>query len=279
MIDLIVAAIPFFLLSVAVEFLAFRHDEHEHGDEDAPIGYEARDTRTSLVMGVGHLVIYSGWKLVMVAAYAGLYLLTPLRMDPGNWWVWVILFFADDLSYYCYHRAHHRIRLFWATHVVHHSSQHYNLSTALRQDWTPFSSIFFWAWLPLLGFQPWMIFLAISWNLLYQFWIHTEVVGSLGRFERVFNSPSHHRVHHGSNARYLDKNYGGILIVWDRWFGTFQAEDEPVVYGLTKNISTYHPLRIVFHEYAAIGRDLRAAGSWGDRWRHLVRGPGWRPDV
>ncbi len=115
----------------------------------------------------------------MAAAYAGIYLLTPLRMDPGDWWVWAILFFADDLSYYCYHRAHHRIRLFWATHVVHHSSQHYNLSTALRQDWTPFSSIFFWAWLPLLGFPPWMIFLAISWNLLYQFWIHTEKIRRL----------------------------------------------------------------------------------------------------
>ena len=135
-------------------------------------------------MGVGHAVIYSGWKLVMLAAYAGLYLLSPLRLDPSDWWVWVLLFFADDLTYYAYHRAHHRIRLFWATHVVHHSSQHYNLSTALRQDWTPFSSIFFWAPLALLGFAPWMILLAISWNLLYQFWIHTEKIRKLPRLVR-----------------------------------------------------------------------------------------------
>lgn len=223
MINLIANAIPFFLMSVAVEAWALRHHAHddEHGsDADAPIGYEAKDTRTSLMMGVGHLVIYSGWKLVMAAAYSAIYLLTPLRMDPGNWWTWVLLFFCDDLAYYTYHRAHHRIRVFWATHVVHHSSTHYNLSTALRQDWTPFSSIFFWAPLAMLGFEPWMIFLAISWNLLYQFWIHTEKIRRLPSWcEAAFNTPSHHRVHHGSNEQYLDRNYGGVLIIWDKLSG------------------------------------------------------------
>lgn len=278
MINLIANAVPFFLLSVAVEFLALRHDDHDEGDERKPVGYEAKDTRTSLAMGVGHLVIYSGWKLVMAAVYAALYLLTPLRMDPGNWWVWVILFFGDDLSYYAYHRAHHRIRVFWATHVVHHSSQHYNLSTALRQDWTPFSSIFFWAWLPLLGFQPWMIFLAISWNLLYQFWIHTEKIGKLPRwYELVFNTPSHHRVHHGSNPQYLDRNYGGILIVWDRLFGTFEPERERVRYGLTTNIETFNPIKVAFHEWVAVWRDVRAADNWRDRAGYMFKGPGWTP--
>ncbi len=277
MINLIANAVPFFLLSVLIEFLALRHESNE-AEDDAPRGYEMRDTRTSLAMGIGHLVIYSGWKLVMVAAYAGLYLLTPLRMDSGDWWAWGILFFADDLSYYAYHRAHHRIRIFWATHVVHHSSQHYNLSTALRQDWTPFSSIFFWAWLPLLGFAPWMILLAISWNLLYQFWIHTEKIKQLpGWYEAIFNTPSHHRVHHGSNEQYLDRNYGGILIIWDRLFGSFEPEKERVRYGLTTNIETFNPLRVAFHEWAAIRRDVRATGSWRERAGYMLKGPGWAP--
>ena len=280
MFNLIANAVPFFLLSVVVEYFALRHDDADGETEPsaAAVGYETRDTRTSLAMGVGHLVIYSGWKLVMVAAYAGLYLLTPLRLDSGDWWAWVLLFFADDLSYYAYHRSHHRIRIFWATHVVHHSSQHYNLSTALRQDWTPFSSIFFWAWLPLVGFEPWMIFLAISWNLLYQFWIHTEKIKRLPSwYEAVFNTPSHHRVHHGANEQYLDRNYGGVLIIWDRLFGSFEPEVERVSYGLTTNIATYNPLRVAFHEWGSIWRDVRGARNWRERAGYMLKGPGWSP--
>ena len=225
------------------------------------------------MMGVGHLVIYSGWKLVMAAAYSAIYLVTPFRLDPGDWWVWVLLFFCDDLAYYTYHRAHHRIRVFWATHVVHHSSHHYNLSTALRQDWTPFSSIFFWAPLALVGFQPWMIFLAISWNLLYQFWIHTERIGRMPRwYEAVFNTPSHHRVHHGSNEQYLDRNYGGVLIVWDRIFGSFAPERERVRYGLTTNIETFNPMRVAFHEWIAVWNDVRARSILGRSSRLHVQG-------
>jgi sterol desaturase/sphingolipid hydroxylase (fatty acid hydroxylase superfamily) len=289
-VNLILNAIPFFLLAVAIEFLVLRHAAHDHDHDHheagtpapaagaAPIGYELKDTRTSLTMGVGHAIIYSGWKLVMLAAYSGLYLLTPLRMDPGNWWVWVLLFFGDDLCYYAYHRGHHRIRLFWATHITHHSSQHYNLSTALRQDWAPVSSIFFWAPLALLGFEPWMILLAISWNLLYQFWIHTEKIRLMPRwFEFVFNTPSHHRVHHGSNEQYLDKNYAGILIIWDRLFGTFEPESERVRYGLTKNIETFNPVRVAYHEFFAIWRDVRAATSWRERIGYMFQPPGWTP--
>jgi sterol desaturase/sphingolipid hydroxylase (fatty acid hydroxylase superfamily) len=281
MINLIANAIPFFLMSVAVEAWALRHHSHDHEDDTGPgqpIGYEAKDTRTSLLMGVGHLGIYSAWKLVMAAAYSALYLVTPLHMDPGNWWTWILLFFCDDLAYYTYHRAHHRIRVFWATHVVHHSSTHYNLSTALRQDWTPFSSIFFWAPLALLGFPPWMIFLAISWNLLYQFWSHTEKIWRLPRwYEAVLNTPSHHRVHHGSNEQYLDRNYGGILIVWDRLSGTFEPEGERVRDGLTPNIGTFNPLRVAFHEWVAVWRDVRGAASWRARLGYMFKGPGWRP--
>lgn len=277
--NLILAAIPFFLLFMGLELFALRHAAHEHAeDPDAPLGYAAKDSATSLTMGLGHLGFMAVVKLGAVVLYAALYELTPLRMPTDAWWAWVILFLADDLAFYAYHRGHHRVRMLWATHVVHHSSQHYNLSTALRQDWSPFTGPFFWLWLALLGFPPWMILLAQSWSLLYQFLLHTEAVRTLPRpIELVFNTPSHHRVHHGSQDQYLDKNYGGILIVWDRLFGTFRSEQERVVYGLTTNIETYHPVRVAFHEWHAMLRDVRRAGSWRDRFGYLLRGPGWTP--
>ena len=275
---LILTAIPFFFVSMALEALALRHAAHEHED-DGPVGYERSDTRTSLAMGIGHLGIGAAWKLVMTAIYAAVYVVSPLTLPTEAWWTWVLLFFADDLAYYAYHRGHHRIRLFWATHVVHHSSQHYNLSTALRQDWTPFSATLFW--LPsALFFPPWMIFLALAWNLLYQFTLHTEAVDRYPRpIEWIFNTPSHHRVHHGSQEQYLDRNYAGILIIWDRIFGTFEPEGERVRYGLTKNIETFNPVKVAFHEFGSLWRDVRAARTWSARLGYLFRGPGWEPQA
>ena len=146
------------------------------------------------------------------------------------------------------------MRVFWASHVVHHSSQHYNLSTALRQTWTPMTALPFWAPLALLGFAPWMILTQQAISLIYQFWIHTERIGRLpAPVEFFFNTPSHHRVHHGANEVYLDRNYGGILIVWDRIFGTFQGETERPRYGLTQNIRTFRPTRVAFHEFVGDG--------------------------
>jgi sterol desaturase/sphingolipid hydroxylase (fatty acid hydroxylase superfamily) len=276
MAEVLYYAIPFFLLLLVVEYLSYRHldDDDEHG----LVGYERRDTRTSLTMGIGNVAINVVWKLAVVAVYAALYELTPLRLDPGDWWVWVLLFFADDLAYYWFHRASHESRLFWASHVVHHSSRHYNLSTALRQTWVPMTYFPFWLPLPLLGFPVWMVLLAQAWSLIYQFWIHTERIGRLPRWvEGILNTPSHHRVHHGSNHQYLDKNYGGILIVWDRLFGTWAPERERVRYGLTTNLETFNPLHVAFHEYVAMWRDLRATRGWRDRLGVLFRGPGWRP--
>lgn len=286
MLGVFLAAIPFFLLSMAIEVAVLAHEAREaraagrerSAGDPSPIGYELRDTRTSLTMGVGHLVILGVLKLAIVALFAALWSISPLRVPTDAWWGWVLLFFADDLTFYVWHRSHHRIRFFWATHVVHHSSQHYNLSTALRQDWTPFGVGLFWIWMPLAGFEPWTIFLAQSWSLLYQFGLHTETIGRLPRpVEFVFNTPSHHRVHHGSQQQYLDKNYGGILIVWDRIFGTFEPEGERVRYGLTKNIDTFNPIRVAFHEYVDIWRDVRRADTWRDRIGYAFRGPGWRP--
>jgi sterol desaturase/sphingolipid hydroxylase (fatty acid hydroxylase superfamily) len=285
--NLILYAAPFFVMLLAVEWLTFRHTgDHDHGGAiaEAPAGprmrgYEPRDTATSLTMGSGNLVVNAAWKLVVAAVYAGVYELTPLRVPSDVWWAWVLLFFADDFAYYWFHRISHEVRVFWASHVVHHSSQHYNLSTALRQTWVPMTALPFWLPLALIGIKPWMIILEQSISLTYQFFIHTERVRRLPRgLEAVLNTPSHHRAHHGANQIYLDRNYGGILIVWDRLLGTFQGETEAVRYGLTKNIATHNPARVAFHEYAAIARDVRGAQSWRERLGYAFGGPGWRPD-
>jgi sterol desaturase/sphingolipid hydroxylase (fatty acid hydroxylase superfamily) len=273
MFDLIQHAIPVFVVCLALEAASF----YWLPDDDV-LGYDVRDSRTSLAMGLGNVFINLGWKLVVVAAFAAAYLLAPFHVSADNPWAWLALFFADDFAYYWYHRTHHTIRMFWASHVVHHSSEFYNLSTALRQTWTPFTSLPYWLPLALVGFPPWMILLQQSVSLLYQFFIHTERVDKLWRpLELVLNTPSHHRVHHGSQSKYLDTNYGGILIVWDRLFGSFEPEGERVVYGLTTNITTFNPARVALHEYAAIWHDVRRAPRWRDRWGYLVKGPGWSP--
>ena len=275
--EIILYTIPVFVICMILEAAAFYLLPDD--DDDGALGYERRDTVTSLSMGIGSVAINVGWKLVVLAAYTGAYLLAPFHLPADNPLTWIALFVADDFAYYWFHRTHHEVRLFWASHVVHHSSERYNLSTALRQTWTPFSALPFWMVLGFMGFAPWMILLQQSISLLYQFFIHTERIGKLWNpIEFVMNTPSHHRVHHGSNAQYLDKNYGGILIIWDRLFGTFEAEKERVRYGLTKNIDTFNPLRVATHEWVAIGRDLRRAKSWSARWGHLFRRPGWSPE-
>jgi sterol desaturase/sphingolipid hydroxylase (fatty acid hydroxylase superfamily) len=270
-------AIPFFVLLLVLEYLAFRHARDDHDGE--LVGFEGSDTKTSLTMGGGNVVINFFWKFAVLGLYVLVYELTPLRLDPGDWWVWVLLFFADDLSYYWFHRASHESRLFWASHVVHHSSQHYNLSTALRQTWVPMTALPFWLWLPAVGFEPWMVLLAQSWSLIYQFWIHTERIRKLPPpLEWVLNTPSHHRVHHGANEVYLDRNYAGILIIWDRIFGSFEPEGERVRYGLTTNIETFKPVRVAFHEYVAMWHDIRRARGLRNKLGVVFRGPGWTPE-
>ena len=181
-----------------------------------------------------------------------------------------------DFLYYWNHRWMHSSRQAWAYHVVHHSSEHYNLSTALRQPVAgSFTAFVPYGALALLGIRPELIEQARGINLLYQYWIHTETIRRIGRAERVLNSASHHRVHHASNRRYIDRNHGSILILWDRLFGTFQREEEPVVYGLTKNIETYDPTRIASHEYVDIVRDVADSTNWRDRLSYVLRGPGW----
>ena len=222
-------------------------------------------------------------RLVALAIMVELHAISPLRdVVQYQWWAWLLLFLLDDFTYYWFHRMNHEVRLLWAGHVNHHSSQYLNFGTALRQGvGERVHKFLFWLWLPLLGFEPAMIITMISISLFYQFWIHTRAVGKLHPWiEAVFNTPSHHRVHHASNVRYLDCNHGGILIIWDRLFGTFSQEvaQEPVVYGLTSNINTDNPWRVLTHEYAAIIRDVKRASRWRDRWRYLLLAPGWSHD-
>ena len=219
-------------------------------------------------------------KLIAFIIFFHIHELSPLRdIIQRQWWAWLILFFLDDLVYYCFHRANHEVRIFWAGHVPHHSSEYLNFGTALRQGvGERMHKFVFWLPLPLLGFDPLMIFMMISINLTYQFWVHTKVLRKLPRFiELIFNTPSHHRVHHASNIRYLDCNHGGVLIIWDRLLGTFSEElkSEPVVYGLTKNIDTFNPIKIALGEYASIWRDMAQTRSLKDKVNYLLLAPGW----
>lgn len=204
-----------------------------------------------------------------------LFRLSPFDLGKGPL-AYAVAILGWDFLYYWNHRLSHESRWLWAMHVVHHSSERYNLSTALRQPVAEALSVSVpYGLLSLLGVRPALVQDARAVNLIYQFWIHTEVIRSIGPLETVFNSPAHHRVHHGSNREYLDRNHGSILILWDRLFGTFEPEADQVVYGLTTNIDTFSPLRIATHEWAGIARDVFRAQTWRDRVSHLLRGPGW----
>ncbi len=254
-------------------------------DPLVPVGYERRDTVASLSVLLGSVVINLATMPLLDRMNRWLYDRRFIDLSKRNK---VAVFAAAmvlwDLLYYWDHRLQHEVRLLWANHVAHHSSERYNLSTALRQPWTSLMLAWAFAPMPLLGFHPHTVMRAGQINLLYQFWIHTEAIDRLPpAAEQVLNTPSHHRVHHGTNPQYLDKNYGGVLIVWDKLFGTFEPEVRRLRYGLTKNIGTFNPVRIGFGEYVAIARDVKAAKGWRNKLSHVLRGPGWsyehRPGV
>jgi sterol desaturase/sphingolipid hydroxylase (fatty acid hydroxylase superfamily) len=273
---LVYAAIPAFFLLIALEVR--RHRALRRAGRRDLMGYERRDTAASLWMGVGNVVVAAAVQGGVAVIFFFAYEHRFLEIGTGAW-AFVALFFAEDFVYYWWHRASHEVRLLWAAHENHHSSRHYNLSTALRQSWTtPFTTVPFYVFLPLLGFHPLMIATQVAVSLLYQFWLHTELVGRLGPFEWLMNTPSHHRVHHGTNLEYLDRNHGGILILWDRLFGTFEPERAPVRYGLTKDIDTFSPFRIAFHEWASMARQAWRARSLREALGYLLLPPGWSPD-
>ncbi len=266
-------AIPVFVVLIVAEMLLARYR--------GTVSYETRDTVASLMMGFGNSVAGVLFGSIAVATY---YLIHDYALFdiPAVWWVIPICFVADDFAYYWFHRFSHECRYFWASHVVHHSSQHYNLSTALRQTWTGRVSFSFIFYLPFvyLGFPPEIMFFCGGLNLVYQFWIHTEAIDKMGPLELFMNTPSHHRVHHGTNPRYLDANYAGTFIIWDKMFGTFvpEAEEDPVEYGIIKRLGTFNPLRIAFHEWIDIGKDVVSSRSLGEAVSYIFQAPGWSPD-
>ena len=272
-IDVVTYAVPFFVVLILLEMVWAARN---HRDK-----YEPRDTLTSLGLGLGSTVA-GALAAGLIYAVAMWFYEHRFATIPVTWWAWGLCFVLDDFNYYLFHRSAHRVRWFWASHVNHHSSQHYNLSTALRQTWTgPLAGSFlFRIWPALIGFHPAMILTVGGANLIYQFWIHTEAIGRMPRwFEGVFNTPSHHRVHHATNPLYLDRNYAGVFIIWDRMFGTFQRESEdfPPRYGIIKQLGSFQLLHAVFHEWRAMLVDF-----WQAPWRHklsyLFRSPGWSHD-
>ena len=276
--NIILYAIPFFILAMLLELYVTTRAQLKHIK-----GYEPKDALSSIAMGLGNVILGFASKALVLLVFFWVYNNLKVFDIPVAWWSFVLLFFADDFSYYWFHRISHECRIFWASHVVHHSSQHYNLSTALRQTWSGgFYTFIFWLWLPLLGFHPAMILLQMSISLLYQFWIHTEAIDKMPKwFEAIFNTPSHHRVHHGSNPIYLDRNHAGILIIWDKLFGTFQPEldSEKVRYGLIKNIKTFNPVKIAFLEWCYMFKDaFSGKKTVKERFQYLMKPPGWKHD-
>jgi sterol desaturase/sphingolipid hydroxylase (fatty acid hydroxylase superfamily) len=266
-------AVPVFVALIVAEMLVVRRRNRAN--------YEPGDTLTSLMMGLGSTVAgaLTAGVIYVIANWLHDHRLFDI---PFVWWAWPLCFLLDDFNYYVFHRAAHRVRWFWAAHINHHSSQHYNLSTALRQTWTGFLSIsfVFRLWPLLLGFPVPMLLFCGGLNLIYQFWIHTEVIGRCPRwFEAVMNTPSHHRVHHATNARYLDRNYAGVFIIWDKIFGSFTPEldDDKCRYGIVKNLGSFNLLWNVFHEWIGIARDLWSA-PLRYKLHYLLAPPGWSHD-
>ncbi|MGB6269088.1 MAG: sterol desaturase family protein, partial [Olleya sp.] len=230
--------------------------------------------------GLGNVFIGLFTKSLVLVCFLFLYQFRVFTI-PFAWWSWGILLFAEDFCYYWFHRISHESRLFWASHVVHHSSKKYNLSTALRQTWSgSFYTFIFWFPLIIIGFHPIMVLVQMSISLIYQYWIHTELIHKMPKwFEAIFNTPSHHRVHHATNAQYLDRNHAGIFIIWDKLFGTFEPEIEKPIYGLVKNIETYNVFKVAFLEWKNMFEDFfTSKTSLLNRLKYFIKPPGWKHD-
>lgn len=238
-----------------------------------------KDTGANILIFImGQLLEKTAFGAIGIVCLMPFHWLSPFEI-PMTTWTWIIAFFVADFTYYWMHRIEHEHRILWANHSVHHSSEDYNLTIAMRLS--IIESAIEWIFLipmMLIGFSPFQAIVCLILVAQYQTWIHTERIVKLGWLDEVFNTPSVHRVHHGSNDKYLDKNYGGVLIIWDKLFGTFQREEEKVVYGLTKNINTNNPISINFIEYRNIWRDVKRCHNWRDRLRVIFGSLTWRPE-
>ena len=268
-------AIPIFFLLMAIEAVV--------GWVTNKQLYRLNDTINDLSCGILQQVLGIFMRTILFAGYLWIYknyaFLDMTSFSPaGKWLAAIGLFFGVDFFYYWFHRISHEANAPWAGHIVHHQSEEYNLAVALRQG--TFQACFSWVFylpLALVGYPPvWFVSMSAL-NTIYQFWIHTKTIKKLGWIEYVFNTPSHHRVHHGRNTKYLDKNHAGILIIWDRMFGTFQEEEEEVVFGITKPLQSWNPLWANFHQFVEVWEEAKAAPYWGDKIRIWFMPPDWRP--
>jgi alkylglycerol monooxygenase len=266
----IVLAIPAFFLLIALESLWARWQERDY--------YRLNDAVNDLSCGILQQLFEVFAKTALFAGYLFLYERGRMFDVPGAAWAWAACFLSVDFFYYWFHRLSHERNLLWASHIVHHSSEEYNLAVALRQS--ALSSAFSWVFylpLALVGFPPVMFLACSSLNTLYQFWIHTRTIGRLGPLEWVMNTPSHHRVHHACNPKYIDRNYAGVFIVWDRLFGTFKAEQEEPAFGITKPLRSWNPVWANLHYWVELVDKARRCPTWADRVRLFVQRPGWQP--
>ncbi|HET8644713.1 MAG TPA: sterol desaturase family protein, partial [Vicinamibacteria bacterium] len=269
--DYIVLAIPVFFALITLEVVWARWQERDY--------YRLNDSVNDLSCGVLQQLFEVFAKTLIFAGYLFVYERWRLLEVPGSALAWVACFVGVDLCYYWFHRLSHERNALWATHIVHHQSEEYNLAVALRQS--AFGGAFSWVFylpLALVGFPPVMFLACSSFVTLYQFWIHTRAIGKLGPLEWVMNTPSHHRVHHACNPKYIDRNYAGVFIVWDRLFGSFKPEDEEPAFGITKPLRSWNPLWANLHYWAEMLDVARRSSRWPDRLRVLVQRPGWRPE-
>ncbi len=249
---------PIAFVAISLELVLMRHNRRTL--------FSSKESLTSLGIAIGHHITTAIFSGIPIAAYFIVWQHRLFTLPLDQLWTIALLFVGLEFFYYWHHRFAHEIRWLWATHAVHHSAHYLNLSAAYRLGWTGWLSGNFLFFLPLcwVGFHPIAITVGLSVSLLYQFWIHTELIPKLGKFEWIFNTPSHHRVHHASNSEYLDRNYGGVLIVFDRIFGTFKSEQSHIrpIYGLTHSIQSHNPVTISLYEWQRLFRDLIKAKSW-----------------
>lgn len=241
--------------------------------------YDAMDTMAATIIGLGNVAISASIKFFTFGIVLFFYNLVPWQV-PHTWWAYVLCLVSIDFFRYVAHRVAHENRFWWATHVTHHSSQKYNWSVSFRLGWTQHIKIIFFLPVALAGFDPVVFFICHQVEVLYQFWLHTEYIGKLPKpIEYVFVTPSHHRVHHATNPKYLDKNYGSTFIIWDRLFGTFQEEDEKPIYGITNPVNSYNPVYLCFHEWMDIVKDVRQSKSLREALAVTFVRPGKLKDV
>ena len=270
--DPTVIAIPVYFLLIGMELIAHRIQSIK--------SYRLNDAITNINCGVTSQVSGAFLKVFTIGFYTFLFEQFRFATIENSALTWLIAFIAYDFFYYWAHRMSHEVNLFWGGHSVHHQSEEYNLSVALRQSSTQTIWTFiFYSPMALAGFDPLILLSVSGFNLLYQFWIHTEAINKLPRwFEAVFNTPSHHRVHHARNPKYIDKNHGGTFIVWDRMFGTFKEEEERPTYGITKNLNSWNPFWANVSHYSDMWKDIRTIPNLSDKIRYIFHKPGWLPE-